>query len=339
MCYICRQPGDRAAIAKERTAKEWISMAGQARDAGMLYLLLTGGEVFLRKDFMEIYSELSKMGFHIEIYTNATMIDRDIAKKLAQIPPSKVGVTLYGASRETYRKVCGNADGYDHAMRGVELLQSEGITLWLKTTVIRSNVYDFDMIKEYADDRGIYFGFIDYVSPRREAGATCPENERLSPAELYEFLEHAKDFYAKKSFRRNSDEEDECGLNSTYESDLVKKIKSGNTASISAPNDAFKCTAGKCSYWITWDGRMTPCTFMDEPFTYPFETGFNKAWTDLQTFCEAVPVCKECMECSVKDECSPCPAKLKIETGHYNKPAPYLCSLMLNKYKEEVLLR
>ena len=38
-----------------------------ARDAGMLYLLLTGGEPFLWPDFWTLYDELIDMGF-IQIF-------------------------------------------------------------------------------------------------------------------------------------------------------------------------------------------------------------------------------------------------------------------------------
>lgn len=326
MCYVCRHASDKEAMQKERTAAEWISIAKEARDAGMLYLLLTGGEVFLRKDFMQIYSEIAKMGFNIEIYTNATMITPEIAKALGRIPPSKIGVTLYGASPETYEKVCGNANGFDMAMRGVDLLLAEGITVWLKTTVIKGNVDDFDKIAEYADKRGIEFGTVSYISPRREGCGTCPEAERLSPSELISFRKHADNYFSSKSSQDSMPDSENCIVEEEAAEGYNKDkpvIKS---------TDAFDCTAGKCSFWITWDGHMTPCALMDGPYTFPFKNGFTNAWQDIQKGCSSVPVCSECQECSYKEMCMPCPARLKIETGFYNKSAPYLCELMKSIY-------
>lgn len=325
MCYVCKSANDKEAAQRERTASEWISLAKEARDAGMLYLLLTGGEVFLRKDFMEIYSELARMGFHIEIYTNATLITPDIAKALGRIPPSKIGVTIYGASPESYEKVCGNADGFSMAMRGIDLLLSEGITLWLKTTVIKDNIDDFDKIAEYADKLGLEFGIVSYISPRREGCGTCPEDERLSPSELIKFREHADNYFSKKSAQDFIPETDKC-----IQKDEHKEIVSVDTL-LSRTADAFDCTAGKCSFWITWDGRMTPCALMDGPYTFPFENDFTNAWNDIQKNCLSIPVCTECQGCSYKEQCMPCPARLKIETGFYNKPAPYLCEIMKGK--------
>jgi MoaA/NifB/PqqE/SkfB family radical SAM enzyme len=52
MCYVCQAPGDAAGLAKELPAAEWVELARQAVDNGMVFLLLTGGEVFLRPDFL-----------------------------------------------------------------------------------------------------------------------------------------------------------------------------------------------------------------------------------------------------------------------------------------------
>lgn len=333
MCYVCKPPNDKEAIQRERTAAEWISLAKEAREAGMLYLLLTGGEVFLRKDFMEIYSELARMGFNIEIYTNATMITPDIARTLARIPPSKIGVTIYGASPETYEKVCGNANGFNLAMRGIDLLLSEGITIWLKTTVIKGNVDDFDKIAEYADKRGIEFGTVNYISPRREGCGTCPEAERLSPSELINFREYADNYFSEKSVQGSIPDLDICIVEEEPAEIDKKDILFSKTS------DAFNCGAAKCAFLVTWDGRMTPCVLMDEPYTLPFKNGFINAWNDIQKFCFSIPACTECQECSYKEECMSCPARLKIETGFYNKSAPYLCELINGKYTEKEVMK
>lgn len=92
---------------RERTAEEWIHMAEQVRDAGTLALLLTGGEVMIRPDFCEIYEAISQMGFILTVYTNATMVTDKVMELFRKYPPHKIGVTMYGASNETYAKMCG----------------------------------------------------------------------------------------------------------------------------------------------------------------------------------------------------------------------------------------
>ena len=45
--------------------EQWLKIAREAKDAGMLFLLITGGEPFLWPQFWELYEALSEMGFLI----------------------------------------------------------------------------------------------------------------------------------------------------------------------------------------------------------------------------------------------------------------------------------
>jgi radical SAM protein with 4Fe4S-binding SPASM domain len=322
MCYVSSPVNDKNCISRERTTKEWIHLAEEARDSGMLYLLLTGGEVFVRKDFKEIYEELSKMGFNIQIYSNATMITPEIASWLGRIPPSKFSVTLYGSSPEVYERICGYSDGFNRAIRGIDLLLAEGINLKLKTTVIKGNVNEFNKLTELAEKRGVEFSIVNYITPRREGSGTCPEVERLCPKDLANYEIYAENYFTKRALNtKNIKDKNKYTIEDTPE-------RNPNKSDLTEINtDAFNCTAGKCSFWVTWDGRMSPCGLMDNPVVFPFENGFATSWSKLNELCSYIPSCTECKQCSIKDYCMPCPARLKSETGTYDKPAQYLCEL------------
>ena len=62
MCYIRMSEEEMNARGREYTADEWIRMGRVCAQRGMLFLLFTGGEPFLRKDFRKIYTELKKLG-------------------------------------------------------------------------------------------------------------------------------------------------------------------------------------------------------------------------------------------------------------------------------------
>lgn len=322
MCYVARPANDKEVLHKERSAEEWINLAREARDAGMLYLLLTGGEIFIRPDFKQIYEEISKMGLVVDLYTNATMITPEIAKWLGKIPPSRVGITLYGSSPETYKKVCGNASAYEDAIHGIDLLLAEGINVWLKTTVIKDNAKDFDELARFAESRGVQFGIVNYISPRRDGCNTCHESLRLSPSDLNEYEICANEYFNNKSNDTlNMEESNDCSFETLSEMDYSEETL------ISDTQDAFKCPSGKCAFWVTWDGRMTPCSLMNEPFALSFEKGFDIAWKELQQLSLTVPVCEECAQCELRDHCMTCPARLLSETGSFTKTAKYLCEL------------
>lgn len=328
MCYVRQAANDRQIMRQELTARQWIHLAEEAREAGMLYLLLTGGEVFLRPDFREIYEELSKMGFRITIYTNGTLITPEIATWLGRIPPVNMEVSLYGASAETYSAVTGSAEAYEHALRGVDLLIAEGLPVQLRTTVIKANAADHDKLVELAGSRNRILRYCFYISPRRDNPTGTPDALRLNPYDITQYELKAGTTYSQKveEIRRKD------GL--TNKQDVID----GNDQHIHMRNgyQSFKCSAGRSEFWVTWDGKMTPCPLMAEPSSDPLQKGFVTAWQELSDLCSTISSCSECSQCAFKNTwCWSCPARLKNETGSFIKPAPYLCKWA--KYRKEFL--
>ena len=88
-------------------------------------------------DFCEIYEAVAKIGFILTVYTNATMVTDKVMELFQKYPPHKIGVTMYGASNETYARLCGCKDGYDRFMVGLEKLSSLPSLLEMRTTIVK----------------------------------------------------------------------------------------------------------------------------------------------------------------------------------------------------------
>ena len=71
MCYIRMSEQEMAHIGRERTVDEWLDIAKQAKDAGMLFLMLTGGEIDgaedVKKSFPDFFERLSALGAEVKI--------------------------------------------------------------------------------------------------------------------------------------------------------------------------------------------------------------------------------------------------------------------------------
>ena len=97
MCYVRLTPAEVARQGRLRTVGEWLDIATQMRDAGTLFLLLTGGEPLIYPDFRRLYLALRDMGFLLTINTNGTLIDEDWAAFFGAHKPRRINITLYGA--------------------------------------------------------------------------------------------------------------------------------------------------------------------------------------------------------------------------------------------------
>jgi radical SAM protein with 4Fe4S-binding SPASM domain len=95
-----------------------------------------------------------------------------------------------------------------------------------------------------------------------------------------------------------------------------------------AKDDGIRCRAGKCSFWITWDGRMLPCgMFPGEDAENVFQSGFTTAWEKVKETASTIRMPSKCNKCQMRDQCRACAAMALTETGRFDKVPEYRCQM------------
>ena len=321
MCYVKLTNDQASKIGRHRTVQEWIDLAVKAKEMGMLYLLLTGGEPFLYKGFKELYIKLYEMGFIISINSNGTLINDEIIEWLKDYPPQRINITLYGGNNETYNKLCNNPKGFEQVNKAINLLKEVGINVKLNCTLTPYNSKDLELIYQFAKDKDLVLQVATYLFPPiRKDDSKIGQNERYNSekaAELYvknDLLMYEKDIFIERAQKLKD------GLIKINCSDLNSECELTH-------GDKMMCRAGKSLFWITWDGRMAPCGMMNFPVRYPFKDGFNKAWNQIVQDVENIYLPKECSSCKIRKMCANCAAMTVTETGEYDKKPEYICKM------------
>lgn len=294
----------------------------------MLFLLLTGGEPFLYPEFKELYQELSAMGFVISINSNATMINEEIVAYLKENPPFRINITLYGASDETYERLCHNPQGYTQVTRAIQMLRDAGIMVKLNCSVTPYNVKDLPAMIQYAEENKLIMQATAYMfPPLRRDEKMIGKNERFTPqeaayisAEIVRLQNGDAEFLAyverlKAGLERMETDAEEC---------------------MNEVGDKVLCSAGRCAFWTTWDGRLLPCGMMTRPITYPFKDGFATAWEELGKLVDQIYLPAKCADCKDKEQCHSCAAMVLTETGTFDTVPEYRCQ-MTKAYHGECL--
>jgi MoaA/NifB/PqqE/SkfB family radical SAM enzyme len=148
-CYNNLAAGDKTALENELSLDEHCRIIDEIAGFGCLWLLLTGGEIFLRKDFLDIYTHAKQKGLLITLFTNGTLITPNIADYLAELPPFSIEITLYGNTQKTYESITGVPGSYDRCLNGIRLLMERSLPLKLKTMAIAQNKHEiFDLLSE-----------------------------------------------------------------------------------------------------------------------------------------------------------------------------------------------
>lgn len=329
MCYIRLSRHAQEAIAPLADAAAWLKLAQAAKDAGMLYLLLTGGEPFLHPQFRQIMEGLHQMGLLISVNSNGTMISEDTVAWLKNCPPVRINISLYGASDETYAALCGNPKGFTQTRNAIRLLKKAGISVKLNCSLTPHNAKDLPAMAAFAKEHGLVLQVATYMFPPvRKNEALTGKNDRFSPEDAAYYMACADYFtLGKERFL-------------AQEGSLPELSESDDTCS----GDGIRCRAGKCSFWITWQGVMTPCGMFPEG-TGPnvFAMPFSNAWQAVKEQTCRIQLPAQCAACTVKDTCRACAAMVVTESGRFDKVPQYRCDMMRaykaqwNRVKEEML--
>src|SRR6202047_1527613 len=147
-CYNNLSMGDQEARSREMTTNEHFRVLDELVEMGCFWLLYTGGEIFARKDFLEIYTYAKKNGFLITLFTNGTLITEKVADYLLEWPPFAIEITLYGRTRETYEALTQIPGSYDRCLRGIKLLRERSLPLKLKTVATSINKHEISAMKQ-----------------------------------------------------------------------------------------------------------------------------------------------------------------------------------------------
>lgn len=314
MCFARMSNEELHKSSKLHSYKEWLEIAKKAVDAGCMFLLLTGGEPFMYPHFKELYTELKKLGLVLTINTNGTLINEDMADFLAKNPPRRLNITIYGASDETYAKLCGNPKGFTQLMKTLQLLKERNISVKLNCSITPLNVADLDAIYDIAKTVELPIESAYYLMPAIRENNQDNVQYRLTPKQAAEaklktkLLNYGEDIF--KEYLH--------GTLQRYYDDCTKTIEHKN---------GYTCRAGNSVFWVDFDGTFKACSFTKEIGKNVFEEDFNVCWNALKEDVKNTKLAKECCECHLRVLCSRCAASAYSEHHSYSIKTKYHCEL------------
>ncbi len=297
MCYVVDQ------TATDLPTDTWKKLFKQATDAGLLYALLTGGELFLRKDFSELYNYLYDLGVRITLFSNGIHIKDEIIETLKKRPPEQITITVYGASDATYETVTSDPRGFTKLNISIEKLKNANINFILRTIPLKPIYDDLENIIAFVEKQNTQLYYTQYIGPTRD-GAFSHKAMRLEPKDLIKFsktLEEAFGFESRKTF--------------------------------STSTKQATCAALKSAYFINYKGMMQPCAMAYKPTKSILEDTFINTFKSLSKTYQQIEKYDGCYSCDLKSDCIQCYARRLLEK-EVNHCPPYLKQLAI--YKRQV---
>ena len=306
-CYNNLPMDDMDARRRELSKEEHFRVLDQLVEMGCFWILYTGGEIFARKDFLEIYTYAKQKGFLVTLFTNGTIMTEEIADYLAEWPPFAIEITLYGRTRETYEALTAIPGSYDRCLRGIRLLKERKLPLKLKTVATSVNKHEVLAMRDFAENElGVEFKMDAQINPRIDCSQS-PLAVRLSPEEVV-----ALDLSSPKGeneYRR------------------LAKHDAENPPGLAQIDTVYHCGGGMNGFALNAYGEMGICVISQQDTFGVRELGLRKVWDDallgLRMTKRTRPT--KCSQCRIQSLCGMCPANGELESGDRETPVDFLC--------------
>lgn len=318
MCYVRMDRPEMEAKGGLRTGEDWLALGKQMQEAGVLFLLLTGGEPLLHPDFREIYRGLRKKGMILTINTNGTLIDENWADFFAANKPRRINITLYGKDENAYRDLCHYPGGFEKTVNAVKLLKNRGVDVRLGCSVTPQNVKDLDAIQKIAGELDVPVIMDTYMmAAQRERDREYPEDSRMDPVTAA----NARLF----AIRTELGEE----MFPQYVQQTLGRVKNYTPGD---EKNQMTCLAGSCSFTVNWQGYLRPCVTMTKPSVSVFENGFAEAWKQVCLLRENLRIPSKCVACKKRPLCKICVSAMEAEPLDGEGVPAYLCTYAEHYY-------
>ncbi|MDY3854303.1 MAG: radical SAM protein [Butyribacter sp.] len=315
MCYARMERGEVKQAGELLEGDVWIDWARQMREAGMMFLLLTGGEPLLYPDFQKVYREVCEMGMYVTLNTNGTMIEREMAEFLGKYRPRRVNISLYGIDGKGYYDLCHYPEGFDRAIRGIRLLKEREIGVKINVSLTPKNQKYFSSFYRIGEMLQVPVEVDTYMFPFSRQNQVYPQQSRLPSNQCARAYLAALQTEKPKAL-------DQLGkICCDYKEGITLKNHQGVT-----------CRAGRSSFWVNWQGEMSPCFAMKKGGISLRKNSFKEAWKALNQYVENVRVSSKCANCTRQEICLACPGRAEAETGDADGCPGYLC-----EFTEELL--
>ncbi len=298
-CRHCYEDETTHPTQEHLSLAEVTSLLEQLAALGTLQLTFSGGEIFLRRDILEILAVAKRLRFHTTLFTSGYFIDRDKAEKLKALGVGQVDISIYSdlaADHDMFTQIPGS---HKRSVEALRLLTEVGVPAALKCVLTTFNVDRIDNILALARELKVDHQFDPNVRPRMS-------NDRST-------LKYALDVktIADKVFSRRD-------LYPGYREVAPDKVCRGSEF---RHGDEAMCGAGSSTMAISAMGDVLPCGFFPTGVGNIKQNPLKEIWQRSATLQDmrAMTYNKmtSCKTCDVKAACHPCMAYAQVEHQDY----------------------
>ena len=296
--------------------------------AGVTILAFSGGEPLVRKDIFELTKYASYKGMYVAIATNATLITKEMARKMKDAGIRFVQISLDGANAKTHDEFRGIKGAFEKTVIGIKNCVEQNFFVEVSTTATQYNYKEIPDIIELCEKLGVnWFMVFNFIPTGR--GKFILEND-LTPEQREELLKMLWREGKKRKIEILSTApqfarvalQEEKGEQLIMPTHFCNPKLHGKLVSLA--EFIGGCGAGRFYLAMEPNGDLQPCVFFPLKIGNIFEDDFEELWKNNKVLNELrnKDIIKKCKDCSYRYYCGGCRARAYGYFEDYLMPDP-----------------
>jgi AdoMet-dependent heme synthase len=297
-CYLDHE--DRG----EMTTAEIKHLLDEMADAGVFILTLSGGEIFLRKDFFELLEYARReLTFCVKLKTNAVMIREKEAARIRDLGVESVQISIYSHRPEVHDAITLVPGSLQRSLNAIRFLKTQGLRVIIANVLMTQNMQDYSGVRALAAELGVECTLDPTITPMMDGNRSV-----LSLGVGQHSL--------RQVFRDASlvgDVDEFCAI----------PAKAGESELESLP-----CSAGHTTCYVSPYGDVFPCVQFPLPTGNVRRQRFVDIWRHSEQMNEVRSIrlkdLTTCTQCTHVSNCTRCPGLAFME-GNMRGPSSQDC--------------
>ncbi len=149
----------------EMTPAEILGLLDQLAAAGVFFLNVSGGEIFMRPDLFTIIEHARKLQFSVKLKTNGVMIREAKARRIAALGVEAVQISLYSHDAATHDEITKLRGSFKRTVEGARLLRDAGVKVIFANVLMQQNADHYKQVQALAAEMGIRYEVDATITP------------------------------------------------------------------------------------------------------------------------------------------------------------------------------
>ena len=287
----------------EMSLDEIKRLLDQLAEAGVFFLVISGGEPLLRRDAYEILAYARKLRFNVKLKTNAVLIGEKEAARLRDLNIEQIQISVYSHRPEVHDGITLLPGSHRRTIDAIRFLRAQKLKVTVANVLMRQNAADADAVHALAAELGAHYTLDPTITPMMN-GDVSVLKMRIEPDVLNQVFHNQALVGSVEEF---------CAPPAAVDDSVL---------------DGVPCSAGHTAAYISPYGDVFPCVQFPLPSGNVRRQRFIDIWQDSPELNEVrgihardLPTCSSCTHLG---SCTRCPGLAYME-GSMRGPSTADC--------------